>query len=130
MRSAGKIGLALFALGCLLASGGPKAEPAVEACATDPKVLGLSRIVEIDTKSGPLYGAFTKYEKELRFLGPKEVVLTFDDGPLPKYTKPILDALDKFCTKATFFSVGQMAQAYPNWSQEVMGRGHTLGTHT
>ena len=57
-------------------------------------------------------------------------MLTFDDGPMPKFTKPILDALDKFCTKATFFYVGQMAQAYPDMVKEVMGRGHTVGTHT
>lgn len=121
-----------FAIALSLAALGLAGVPAAaeEPCSNPKDALGVSRIVEIDAKSGPLYGAFTKYEKEPRFLGPKEVVLTFDDGPLPKYTKPILDALDKFCTKATFFSVGQMAQAYPNWSQEVMGRGHTLGTHT
>ena len=101
-----------------------------EACKDPKNALGVSRIVEIDAKSGPLYGAFTKYDKEPRFLGPKEVVLTFDDGPMPKYTKPILAALDKFCTKATFFYVGQMAQAYPDMVKEVMGRGHTMGTHT
>ena len=101
-----------------------------EPCANPKGALGVSRIVEIDAKAGPLYGGFTKYEKEPRFLGPKEVVLTFDDGPLPKYTKPILDALDRFCTKATFFYVGQMAQAYPDMVKEVMGRGHTMGTHT
>ncbi len=101
-----------------------------EPCANPKDALGVSRIIEIDAKTGPLYGAFSKYEKEERFLGPKEVVLTFDDGPMPKHTKPILDALDKFCTKATFFYVGQMAQAYPDMVKEVMGRGHTMGTHT
>ncbi|MFN3623068.1 MAG: polysaccharide deacetylase family protein [Hyphomicrobium sp.] len=101
-----------------------------EACKDPKDALGVARIVEIDAKVGPLYGGFTKYEKEPRFLGPKEVVLTFDDGPMPKFTKPILDALDKFCTKATFFYVGQMAQAYPDMVKEVMGRGHTMGTHT
>jgi len=114
----------------LLGTAGHSRSMAEEACPNPKDALGVSRIVEIDAKSGPLFGAFTKYEKEPRFLEPKEVVLTFDDGPLPKYTKPILEALDKFCTKATFFSVGQMAQAYPDWSKEVMGRGHTLGTHT
>lgn len=103
---------------------------AEETCSNPQTALGVSRIVEIDAKTGPLFGGFTKYEKEPRFLGPKEVVLTFDDGPMPKYTKPILDALDKFCTKATFFYVGQMAQAYPDMVKEVMGRGHTMGTHT
>jgi peptidoglycan-N-acetylglucosamine deacetylase len=108
------------------------AEPAfaAETCPNPNDALGVSRIIEIDAKSGPLFGEFTKYEKEPRFLGPKEVVLTFDDGPMPKYTKPILDALDKFCTKATFFYVGEMAMAYPDMVKEVMGRGHTVGTHT
>jgi len=101
-----------------------------ETCPNPKDALGVSRIVEIDTQTGPLFGQFTRYEKEPRFLGPKEVVLTFDDGPLPRYTKPILDALDKFCTKATFFYVGKMAMAYPDMVKEVMGRGHTVGTHT
>jgi peptidoglycan-N-acetylglucosamine deacetylase len=106
--------------------------PAVagEACPEPENALGVSRIVEIDTKAGPLFGEFSKYEKEPRFLGPKEVVLTFDDGPMPRYTKPILDALDEYCTKATFFYVGQMAMAYPDMVKEVIARGHTMGTHT
>ena len=100
------------------------------ACKKPENALGVSRIVEIDTKTGALFGEYTKFEKEPRFLGPKEVVLTFDDGPLPKFTKPILDALDEYCTKATFFNVGEMAMAYPDMVKEVMARGHTVGTHT
>jgi peptidoglycan/xylan/chitin deacetylase (PgdA/CDA1 family) len=121
-----------FAIMLALAFGAAGLSPAYaeETCPNPKDALGVSRIVEIDAKAGPLFGAFTKYEKEPRFLGPKEVVLTFDDGPMPKYTKPILEALDKFCTKATFFYVGQMAQAYPDMVKEVMGRGHTMGTHT
>lgn len=68
--------------------------------------------------------------KEERFLGPKEVILTFDDGPMPWITASILDTLDKFCTKATFFSVGRMALAYPKTVREIVARGHTLGAHT
>src|SRR5690606_13983362 len=45
-------------------------------------------------------------------------------------TRPILDALDEQCTKATFFSVGRMAAADPATLQEVARRGHTIGTHT
>ncbi len=41
-----------------------------------------------------------------------------------------MDALDEFCTKATFFNVGQMALAYPDMVKEVIGRGHVVGTHT
>jgi len=122
----------LVALAFLLFSGSVLCQQAEagEACANPEGALGVARIVEIDTKAGPLFGEFTKYEKEPRFLGPKEVVLTFDDGPMPRYTKPILDALDAFCTKATFFYVGRMAMAYPDMVKEVMGRGHTVGTHT
>lgn len=116
----------------LLAFSAAAVSPALaeETCPNPKDALGVSRIVEIDTKAGPLFGDMSKYDREPRFLEPMEVVLTFDDGPLPRYTKPILDALDKFCTKATFFSVGKMAMAYPDMMKEVIGRGHTLGTHT
>jgi peptidoglycan-N-acetylglucosamine deacetylase len=121
----------LVALAFLIFSGPLLSQAtAGETCPDPDKALGVSRVIEIDTQAGPLFGEFSKYEKEPRFLGPKEVVLTFDDGPMPKYTKPILDALDKYCTKATFFYVGQMAMAYPDMVKEVMGRGHTMGTHT
>ena len=92
--------------------------------------IGLSRIVEIDTGTGALFGDITKFQREESFLGPKEVLLTFDDGPLPWITQSILDTLDRHCTKATFFSVGRMALAYPQHVKDIMARGHTLGTHT
>jgi peptidoglycan/xylan/chitin deacetylase (PgdA/CDA1 family) len=123
--SRSSLAFAILLLGASLSSA-----YAAETCANPESALGVSRIVEIESKSGPLFGDFTKYEKEPRFLGPKEVVLTFDDGPMPKHTKPILDALDKFCTKATFFYVGEMATAYPDMVKEVIGRGHTVGSHT
>jgi peptidoglycan/xylan/chitin deacetylase (PgdA/CDA1 family) len=59
-----------------------------------------------------------------------EVVLTFDDGPIPGKTKTILNALDTHDVKATFLMVGQMANAYPDLVREVAARGHTIGTHT
>jgi peptidoglycan/xylan/chitin deacetylase (PgdA/CDA1 family) len=107
------------------------AAPQAYAACSDPSGgLGVERIVEIDAASGPLFGALSGQEREPRFLRPKEVVLTFDDGPMPAVTRPILDTLDRFCTKATFFTVGRMAVAYPAMLREVMDRGHTLGTHT
>jgi peptidoglycan/xylan/chitin deacetylase (PgdA/CDA1 family) len=90
-------------------------------------VLGVSRTVEIDTSSGPKFGF--QYN-EHSFLGDGEVVLTFDDGPLRAYTKPVLEALDAQCTKATFFVVGRMAVADPEMVKEYARRGHTVGTHT
>ena len=116
----------------LLLIGAPALSPASadQTCAHPENALGVSRIVEIDSKTGPLFGDYSKLEREPRFLAPKEVALTFDDGPLPRFTKPILDALDEYCTKATFFNVGQMALAYPDMVKEVMGRGHVVGSHT
>jgi peptidoglycan/xylan/chitin deacetylase (PgdA/CDA1 family) len=97
------------------------------ACAARTDALGISRIVEIDTTTGPRFG--NQY-KENQFLDDHEVVLTFDDGPMRRYTMPILDALDAQCTKATFFSVGRMAIADPATLREVAKRGHTIGSHT
>lgn len=98
-------------------------------CDGNPNVLGVSRVVEIDTTTGPEFG--DQYSKvEPKFLEPGEVVLTFDDGPMRRYTLPILEALDEQCVKATFFSVGRMAIADPTTLREVARRGHTIGTHT
>lgn len=99
-------------------------------CPSPADALPVSRIVEIDTSTGPIYGDMTKRVKEDSLLGPKEVVLTFDDGPMPSVTTPILEVLDRYCTKATFFYVGQMALAYPAVVKDVIARGHTVGTHT
>lgn len=60
----------------------------------------------------------------------KAVYLTFDDGPIPEATPFILDTLDKFGAKATFFMVGDNAQKYPHLLQEVRSRGHRIGNHT
>ncbi|WP_083566939.1 polysaccharide deacetylase family protein [Hyphomicrobium sp. CS1GBMeth3] len=101
----------------------------VSGCEGRSDVLGVSRVVEIDTTSGPEFG--DQYSKtEPKFLEPGEIVLTFDDGPARRYTMPILEALDEQCVKATFFSVGRMAISDPATLQEVARRGHTVGTHT
>ncbi len=99
-------------------------------CASDPGRLGLSRIVEINTDSGPRFGDQYRSRNEVSFLEDHEVILTFDDGPLRRYTEPILEALEAECTRATFFSVGRMAIADPDMLKEVIKRGHTVGVHT
>jgi peptidoglycan/xylan/chitin deacetylase (PgdA/CDA1 family) len=100
---------------------------AQEACTPGPNALGVSRVLEIDTSTGPRFGF--QY-KEQDVLSDGEVVLTFDDGPLRSHTKYVLDALDAQCTKATFFLVGRMALADPEMAQEYGRRGHTVGIHT
>ena len=106
------------------------AGPAGAQTATCPKAnaLGVSRTVEIDTTGGPGFG-FEHY-KAIDFLQPKEVVLTFDDGPQKFSTELVLAALAEQCTKATFFSIGKMALGYPEIIREVAKAGHTIGTHT
>lgn len=101
----------------------------VAACAPD-QGIGVARTVVIDAAGGPVFGRMTPRSRERSFLGEREVVLTFDDGPTPGLTRSILDTLDRFCTKATFFAVGRMAIAYPETAREILQRGHTLGSHT
>lgn len=103
---------------------------AASACKDARNDLSPERTVTIDASTGPIFGAITRQQKEPPFLGDKEVVLTFDDGPMPSITNSILDTLDDFCTKATFFSVGRMALAYPETLRDTLRRGHTVGTHT
>ena len=63
-------------------------------------------------------------------LDDREVVLTFDDGPLPPYTSRVLDILASECVKATFFLVGRMAKAYPDMVRKIHASGHSIGTHS
>jgi peptidoglycan/xylan/chitin deacetylase (PgdA/CDA1 family) len=62
--------------------------------------------------------------------GGAEVWLTIDDGPDPQTTPAILDLLDRFDAKATFFLIGQKAMAAPGLVQMILDRGHSVGNHT
>jgi peptidoglycan/xylan/chitin deacetylase (PgdA/CDA1 family) len=97
-------------------------------CLHNQHALGVSRILEINTSGGPRFG--TLQYKQTLDLAPKEVVLTFDDGPHPKNTLRVLAALKKECVKATFFAVGTMVQSYPESLQAIADDGHTIGTHS
>src|SRR6266699_1343916 len=101
--------------------------PQKSACA-NPDALGVGRAVEIDTSGGPGFGF--EHFKQLDFLGPKEVVLTFDDGPWPGSTPAVLKALDDECTKAVFFPIGKHATYHPEILRQVLAAGHTVGAHT
>lgn len=65
-------------------------------------------------------------------MNPQEraVYLTFDDGPIPEATPFILDTLDRYGVKATFFMVGDNVRKYPELKAEIERRGHRLGNHT
>ncbi len=119
-----RITLAGLCAACALLAGMPRPS-AEQVCAGD--TLGVSRVAEIDTTGGPWFGT---PQGDPSFLATGEVVLTFDDGPVPKYTRPILAALAAQCVKATFFVVGEMVAEYPDVVKEIAEQGHTIGTHT
>lgn len=60
----------------------------------------------------------------------KVVYLTFDDGPIPEATPFVLDILDHFQIKATFFMVGDNVRKHPDVFRMVVERGHCIGNHT
>ena len=60
----------------------------------------------------------------------KAVYLTFDDGPIPIVTPWVLDVLDKYDVKATFFMVGDNIRKHPEEFRMVVERGHRIGNHT
>jgi len=97
------------------------------SCA-NPDALGVSRVVEIDPTGGPGFGF--EHFKQLDFLGDKEVVLTFDDGPWPGNTPAVLKALEDECTKGLFFAIGKHAMYHPEILKQVLAAGHTVGAHT
>ena len=60
----------------------------------------------------------------------KEIYLTFDDGPVPEFTPWVLETLEKFNAKATFFCVGENIKKHPHIYQEIKDRNHSIGNHT
>lgn len=60
----------------------------------------------------------------------KRIALTFDDGPHPSKTKKILDILDKYDVKATFFIIGSNAEYYPDIVAQEVARGHEVANHS
>lgn len=58
------------------------------------------------------------------------IYLTFDDGPTPGVTEWILQTLDRYDAKATFFVLGKNVELYPDLYQMIIDRGHKIGNHT
>lgn len=99
-----------------------------EDCPGHPDAIGTSRTIVVDPTEHPRIGTM-QYEETLP-LHDHEVVLTFDDGPLPPHSKQVLDILASQCVKATFFIIGRMAKAFPEGVRRVRDAGHTIGTHS
>src|SRR5260370_11626301 len=58
------------------------------------------------------------------------LVLTFEDGPTPAITPKLLDLLDRYNAKATFFLIGRYVRECPELVKEISARGHPVGNHT
>jgi peptidoglycan/xylan/chitin deacetylase (PgdA/CDA1 family) len=112
---------------CFLA-GGVLPAMAEPACPGNPDAIGTSRTIIVDPAALPRIGSM-QYKTTLP-LEDHEVVITFDDGPLPPYTNRILDTLAANCVKVTYFLVGQMAHAYPDLVRRIYNAGHVIGTHS
>src|ERR1700730_427890 len=117
---------AALCLGLLTCSIAPIASAA--DCPGHPDALGTSRTLVVDPKAHPRIGTM-QYAETLP-LRDHEVVLTFDDGPLPHNSNQVLAILAAQCIKATFFEIGEMAHNFPEGVRKLRDAGHTIGTHT
>lgn len=72
---------------------------------------------------------FAKYTWSF-FSTQKEIFLTFDDGPIPEVTEFVLDQLNEFNAKATFFCIGDNIRKYPAVFSRIVNEGHSVGNHT
>ena len=93
------------------------------------------RKVEMDAKSGLIedleYNVLPQgYILRKSGYVPKSLVLTFDDGPDAQWTPQILSVLRKYGVPATFFVIGENAEANPNLVRQMVAEGHEIGSHT
>jgi peptidoglycan/xylan/chitin deacetylase (PgdA/CDA1 family) len=114
----------------LLAGSAARAETAAPAssCPGHPDAIGISRTLVVDPRAHPRIGSM-QYAETLP-LRDHEVVLTFDDGPLPRNSNQVLQILADNCTKATFFIIGEQARANPEGVRKLIAAGHSVGTHS
>jgi len=117
---------AFLVLGLLTCFMAPLASAA--DCPGHPNALGTSRTLVVDPREHPRIGVM-QYPETLP-LADHEVVLTFDDGPLPRNSNKILEILADQCVKATFFTIGNMARYSPEGVRKLRDASHTIGTHT
>ena len=116
----------IFAICGSILLGGAAARAA--ECPGNPDALGTSRTIVVDPSEHPRVGTM-QYGESLP-LDDHEVVLTFDDGPLPPYSNQVLEILASECVKATYFMIGRMARSFPDMARKIRDAGHTIGTHS
>ncbi|MCA8432901.1 polysaccharide deacetylase family protein [Burkholderia seminalis] len=60
----------------------------------------------------------------------RRIALTIDDGPDPDVTPRMLDLLDRYDARATFFCIGDLARRHPRWIEAIVARGHAVENHS
>ncbi|CAN0623535.1 peptidoglycan-N-acetylglucosamine deacetylase [Burkholderia multivorans] len=60
----------------------------------------------------------------------RRIALTIDDGPDPEVTPRVLDLLDRYDARATFFCIGMLARRHPQWIEAIVARGHAVENHS
>jgi len=60
----------------------------------------------------------------------RRIALTIDDGPDPEVTPRVLDLLDQYGARATFFCIGELAQRHPRCVEAIIARGHAVENHS
>ncbi|WP_069706846.1 polysaccharide deacetylase family protein [Burkholderia seminalis] len=60
----------------------------------------------------------------------RQIALTIDDGPDPDVTPRVLDLLDRYDARATFFCIGDLARRHPRWIEAIVARGHAVENHS
>ncbi|MCC6890818.1 MAG: polysaccharide deacetylase family protein [Hyphomicrobiales bacterium] len=117
----------LLCLIVLLASF-PGSAASIAAPCRNPAALTTSRTISIAPSDFPVVGK-EQYRETLP-LRDREVVLTFDDGPIRATTPRVLDALAADCVKATFFMLGANVAEAADLVRRAYDEGHTIGSHT
>ena len=127
MRKIPAVSSVVAAIGFVAALSG--AGPAsAESCPGNPDALGTSRTIVVSPQEYQRVGSM-QYKQTLP-LTDHEVVLTFDDGPLPPWSDRALEILKSQCVKVAYFIVGEMAHVYPDVVRREYEAGDTIGTHS
>jgi peptidoglycan-N-acetylglucosamine deacetylase len=98
------------------------------ACPGNADALGTERVLSVDAATTPRVGR--KHFPQTLPLAPKEVVLTFDDGPESGSTGRVLDTLKRECVRASFFLLGRSALSRKELARRELAEGHTVAHHT